>query len=85
MEPIALFNQLGAIVVQHPIRNGVFKQGRPDTLSYRTGNGVPNLVGRDMPSYCSLLTAHCSLSFNDSVRSRQYARRNRQAYLLGGF
>jgi hypothetical protein len=35
--------------------------------------------------YCSLLTAHRSLSFDHPIRPRQHVRRNGQADLLGSF
>jgi hypothetical protein len=37
------------------------------------------------PGFRSLLTAHRSLSFNDSIGSSQNIQRNRQADLLCGF
>src|SRR5262249_8015950 len=38
-----------------------------------------------LSSCCSLLTSHCSLSFDHPIRPRQHVGWDREADLLGGF
>jgi hypothetical protein len=74
----------------HAIRNATRKEhgaNQAKRMEHRAKRKTANLFPHEFPSafFCSLLTAHCSLSFYDPVRSRQHIRRNRQADLLGGF